>query len=159
MMIFAFLLSSLLHPFHISVTNIHYKPKEKVVQVEQRIFLDDFEDALRAYSGNKILDITEDNQENISKLVSQYLSEGFSISSGGKVIDLVYLGNEIILEENVMWCYFEAEKVKKFERFTVINSILVEKYKDQENIIHYTYPDGLKRSQRTGMENSRVVFD
>lgn len=158
MVFLIFLYSAIVHPFHLSVTNIYYKEKEKVVQVEQRIFLDDFEATLRDHTGNEKFNITEDDPEVVQQAVSNYLKEKFTLISRGKQIELNYLGNEIELDANVMWCYFEAEKVRKFDEFTVVNSVLTEKFDDQENIIHYTFPSGKKRSERTGPGKTKVTF-
>lgn len=153
------LMAGILHPFHLSVTNIYFKPKEKVVQVEQRLFLDDLEEALKDYTDNIYLNLSDDDQEEVKALLAKYLSENFWIESRGKKIPLEYLGHEFELKENVVWCYFEAQKVKKFESFSVKNKLLLEKFDDQENIIHYTDPEGNKRSERTGIKNSMAYFE
>lgn len=158
MVFLVFLYAAVIHPFHLSVTNIYYKEKEKVVQVEQRLFLDDLEAALRDFTGYENFNITEADPQIRNEIVSKYLTEKFTITSKGKKLDLAYLGNEIELQENVMWCYFEAEKVKKFEAFSVENSLLVEKFEDQENIIHYTFPSGKKLSERTSISKTLVNF-
>lgn len=151
------LIGGWLHPFHVSVTNIYFKADEKVVQVEQSIFLDDFEEALRDYSGNQKLDITEGDREVINVLVKKYLAEHFKITVDGKTFPIVYLGNEIELDANVMWCYYEAEKVKNFTSFKVMNDLLTEKFSDQENIIHHKTANGTK-SERTGASKKWVAF-
>jgi hypothetical protein len=151
------LVSGWLHPFHVSVSSILYKSDQKVVQVEQSIFLDDFEEALRDYSGNQKLDITEDDRAVINDLVKRYVTEHFQITVAGKALPLVYLGNEIELDDNVMWCYFEAEKVKSFGSFKVMNDLLTEKFSDQENIIHFKSASGTK-SERTGASKKWASF-
>jgi Zn-dependent metalloprotease len=151
------LIGSWFHPFHVSVSNIIYKADQKVLQVEQSIFLDDFEEALRDFSGNQKLDITEDDSEAINALVKKYLSQHFKVTVDDKSIQMAYLGNEIILDDNVMWCYYEAEKIKSFGSFKVMNDLLTEKFSDQENIIHYKTPSGTK-SQRTGAAKKWAAF-
>jgi len=149
---------SWVHPFHISVTNIYYKEKEKVMQVEQRIFLDDLEEALRDYSGNQKLDIIEDDQKELKELIKKYLDENFSVVIKGKPVNLVFLGMEQEIDQNVLWCYYEAEKVKKFESFEVMNSTLTEKFSDQENIVHYD-PKGNTISERAGIGKVWLAFE
>lgn len=149
---------SWLHPFHISVTTIYYKEKEKVMQVEQRIFLDDFEEVLRAYSGNQKLDIIENDQNELKKLIKKYLAENFLVMIKNKPVKLVFLGMEKELDQNVLWCYYEAERVKKFKSFRVMNSVLTEKFSDQENIIHYD-PKGKTISQRAGNGKIWLEFE
>lgn len=131
------LLFSWIHPFHLSVTNIYYKEKEKIIQVEHRIFLDDLEEALRDYSGIEELDIIEGDQKKLNELITKYLNEKLSLVIKEKSVDLVFIGKELELEQNVLWCYFEAERVKKFDTFRVRHSVLIEKFLDQENIVNY----------------------
>ena len=92
-------------------------------------------------------------------MVKGYLLENFEIQSNGKKLDLNYLGYEMELKENVMWCYFEASKVRKFDGFTVKNKALVEKFSDQENIVHYNHPNGDIQSERAGKKKSVVEFE
>ena len=158
MMILVFLIAGALHPFHLSVTNIYFKPNEKVVQVEQRIFLDDFEEALKDYTDDIYFNITEGDKDKVKKILTEYLNENFYIMSKDKKIPLEYLGNEIDLAENVMWVYWEAEKVRKLESFRVTNKLLIEKFPDQENIIHYISPNGDKKSERTLDGKSSIQF-
>lgn len=153
----ALFIVTLIHPFHISVTNIYYKEKEKIMQVEQRIFLDDLEEALQDYSGNEKLDIIADDQGELQELIEQYLAENFTITIKEKPVNLVFLGMEQEADQNVLWCYYEAEKVKKFDSFRVMNSTLTEKFSDQENIIHFD-PKGNTISERTGLGREWAEF-
>ena len=49
----------LAHPFHVSVSDIKYKEEQKAIQISTRIFLDDLEVALQAFTGNEALDIVD----------------------------------------------------------------------------------------------------
>lgn len=137
-----------LHPFHVSVSTVYFKPNEKVVQVEQSIFLDDLELALRAHTGNDKLNVTEDDPEEIKKHLRTYLKDRFKIKTEAGELPLVFLGNEPDLQANVMWCYWEAEGVNKLDGLKVLNTLLTETFDDQENIIHYR-AGGKTRSERT----------
>ena len=152
------LLFSWVHPFHLSVTNIYYKEKEKIIQVEHRIFLDDLEEALRDYSGTEKLDIIEDDQENLNRLITEYLNERLAIVVKEKTIDLVFIGKEVELDQNVLWCYFEAQKVKKFDAFKVRQSVLLEKFSDQENIVNYD-PKGNTLTHRSNKKKEWLEFN
>lgn len=144
----AILLSGWLHPFHVSVTNVYYKADQKVVQMEVRIFLDDLEKALRGYSGDEKLNVTEGNPKYISRVLNAYLQEKISLVSDSKTLGLSFIGNEPELSTNVMWCYFEVRDVREFSGFRVRNTVLFEEFDDQENIIHYRKAGGTN-SERT----------
>lgn len=149
---------SWVHPFHVSVTNVYYKEKEKVIQVEQRLFLDDFEEVLRDYSGNLKLDIIKEDQSTLKELVKNYLTENFTLTIKGKPVKLVLIGMEKELDQNVLWCYYEADKIRKFDSFRVMNSALTEKFPDQENIVHYD-PKGNTISKRAGNGKVWLKFE
>lgn len=123
------------HPFHVSVCNIHFKPGERVVQVEYRIFLDDFEAALQRYSGDAHLNIVRMDPEMRAALADRYLKSRFSLSIRQREADLEFIGHE--LEEQVIWMYYEIQKVKHFDQVQVRNVVLFEIYDDQENIVHF----------------------
>jgi hypothetical protein len=138
-MITVFVLSiiSLIHPFHVSVTDIKYKEEKKSMQISTRIFLDDLELALRSYSGNEKLDIVAQAQtDSVQETLEQYLLEKVKLwDEKGREYSLSYVGSEI--EEDVMWCYLEIEKVKKFKQIKMRNSLLHEVWSDQENLVHF----------------------
>ncbi len=121
------------HPFHISVTEIVYKPKDKVVQVSVRLFLDDFEETLRGFTGDELLDIMEADETLLNQQVEKYLEKNFSLQ-GKKPIELEYLGFEY--DRDVMWCYLEGTKVKNLSTLQVTSSIMTEVFPDQENLVH-----------------------
>ena len=60
------LFQSVFHPFHVSVSDIKYKEDQKAIQISTRIFLDDLELALRAFTGNEKLDIMDEKSWNLA---------------------------------------------------------------------------------------------
>lgn len=74
----------------------------------------------------------------------------------GKPFEVHYVGAEI--EEDVMWCYLEIEKVKKLKQVKVSNSVLHEVWADQENMVHFRAFDKVK-SARLFKGESTYVFD
>ena len=140
-------LLTLMHPFHVSVSDIKYKEDQKAIQVSTRIFLDDLELALQEYTGDDKLDIMkEDRWEFINENLKKYVLEKMVMTDAkGKRYELNYIGAEI--EEEVMWCYLEIEKVKKLQSVTVTNKILHEVWSDQENLVHFRAFDKVKSAR------------
>ncbi|WP_370088598.1 DUF6702 family protein [Ekhidna sp.] len=128
---------SLMHPFHVSVSDIKYKEEKKAIQISTRIFLDDLELALRAYTGNETLDILKkENWDFVNENLKPYMLERITLwDEKDREYELNYIGAEI--EDDVMWCYIEIQKVKKLERVRVKNTLLHEVWGDQENLIHF----------------------
>lgn len=141
------LLLTVMHPFHVSVSDIKFKEDQKAIQVSTRIFLDDLELALQSYSGDEKLDIMDESKwEFINQTLEKYLLEKVVMKDGkGRNYTLQYVGAEI--EEEVMWCYLEVEKVKKLQSVTVTNKILHEVWADQENLVHFRAFDQVKSAR------------
>lgn len=141
------LLNAGLHPFHVSVSDIKFKEDQKAIQISTRIFLDDLELAIRAHSGDDKLDITDDSKwDFINKNLETYLLERIRLwDEKDRAYELNYVGAEI--EEDVMWCYLEVEKVKSIEQVKVFNNILHEVWADQENLVHFRAFDDVKSAR------------
>ncbi len=138
------------HPFHISVTEIRYKPKEKVVQVSVRLFLDDFEETLQGFTGDEYLDIMQADETLLNQEVEKYLKENFSMQ-GKKPIELEYLGFEY--DRDVMWCYLEGTKVKNLTMLKVRSTVMTEIFPDQENLVHIRREGKVKSLRLTRSKN------
>lgn len=132
-----------MHPFHVSVSDIKYKEDQKAIQISTRIFLDDLEIALRSYSGNEKLNITAKEEWGlVNDQLKNYVLENLKLSDNKGELKANYIGAEI--ENDVMWMYIEIEKVRKLNTVKVWNSLLVEIYNDQENIVHFRAFDKVK---------------
>lgn len=149
---------SLIHPFHVSVSDIKYKPEQKAIQISTRIFLDDLELALQAYSGNESLDITDQtNWTLVNDQLKKYTIERIQLwDERGRSFMLNYVGAE--MERDVMWVYLEVGKVKKLNKIKVSNTILHEVWGDQENLVHFRAFDDVK-SARLYKGDETFVFD
>lgn len=149
-----------LHPFHVSVSDIKFKEDKKAIEISTRIFLDDLELALREFSGNEALDIVEKTSwDSVNVHLEKYLLERIALfNAKGDNYDIKYVGAEI--EEDVMWCYLEIEKVKKLRSVTVTNSILHETWADQENLVHFRAFDGVKSARLyKGQETKKFTWE
>lgn len=123
-----------IHPFHISVTEILHKPKDKVIQMTIRLFQDDLEQGLREFTGNEDLDILKkEDAESLKEIIGKYVLQNLNLTTK-KELSLNYLGFEY--DNDVLYCYIESVKVKPFDQLTISNTILTSTYKDQENLVH-----------------------
>lgn len=123
-----------IHPFHISVTEILHKPKDKVIQMTIRLFQDDMEQGLREFTGNEDLDILKkEDEEYLKDIIGKYVLKNLKLTTK-KELSLNYLGFEY--DNDVLYCYIESVKVKPFDQLTISNTILTSTYEDQENLVH-----------------------
>lgn len=144
---FIWLLTSFVHPFHVSVASIRYASEEKSLQITMKIFADDLEEALNKppYRDEEDPFVDVLNPENIdvlSQKVEQYIRENFEITLNGAPAETAFLGFEI--EDMAMWCYLEVRDVEKVKNIRVRNTVLINTYDDQVNIVHVDYHDQVK---------------
>ena len=122
----------LVHPLHISVTEIEYNEMVQALQIISRIFVE--QDILNPKQG-----LTT------KQLVADYLKDHLKIKLDGKAQTMNFLGYE---EENfALICYIEIEKVKDFKIIEVENTVITETFDDQSNLVHITYKGPVKSTR------------
>jgi hypothetical protein len=143
------------HPFHVSVCDIEFNKEAKALQVSQRMFLDDLEITLnKRYNQRLVID----DPGTISlrdSLLANYLSESLIIIVNGKTHTGNYLGSEI--EEDGLWCYIEFEGIRKLKSIEIINTVLLETFDDQANIIHFATGDYEKSTKLDRARQSVII--
>lgn len=132
--IFFFLYFVLIHPLHLSVSDIDHNPEAKTLEITQRLFADDLEDALRQFSGEKVDVLNPADPEHLKELIGEYVQQHFIISLNEQPQALHYLGYE--QEEDAMWLYFQLTEVPDFSSIGVKNTVFFEMFDDQTNIIN-----------------------
>lgn len=153
-LLYSFLL--LLHPIHLSVSEINYSEKDKALQITSRIFLDDLELSIRNQRKQPDLDILEPGAGlTTEQLISNYVLKNFTVKLDGKLQKLNFLGFE--REDPAVICYIEIENVKKFKTIEVKNEVIMETHDDQSNLIHVTYKGPVKSLRLMRDKSSDVL--
>lgn len=125
----------LVHDFHISVCEIEYDEKSQSLEMTHRIFLDDLETTLVDWSGDESVDVYNPKDEKeLNKLIGKYLLEKFTVKVNGNNNSMVFIGAES--EDDIMYCYIELPKVEKLQSIHILNTILMDKFEDQINMVH-----------------------
>lgn len=132
--IFLYVYFGLFHPLHLSVCEITHNSVANSLEITQRIFADDLEDALRNRFGRKVDVYKPDDPETLSEMIGDYVQQNFRISLDGRPIQLNYLGYET--EEDAIWVYLEVPKVKNFKKISVRNTVFFEMFDDQLNLMN-----------------------
>ena len=115
----------LIHPMHVSVSEINFSEKDKALQITSRIFIDDLELSIRNKRREPELDILQPkNGQTTDQLVGEYLKGHFKIKLDGKIQKVKVLGHET--EGAALICYLEIESVKRFKS--------IEKQKSMQSI-------------------------
>lgn len=138
----------LLHPIHVSVTEIEYNEKNKSLEIISRIFIDDLELSIRSRTQNEMLDLLHPaNGLTTDQLVSDYLHDHLRVKVDGKSPKINYIAHEI--DDLAMVCYLEIEGVRKVKTIEITNSVIQETHADQSNLVHVTYRSPVKSMRLT----------
>lgn len=148
--IFFISLITLVHPLHISVTEITLDEKENELEIMMRVFTDDLEAAIRNEKNNPDLSLVNPPNTTLDKIAWDYLQTKFKITANGEQLNLKYLGHE--KDEDVIVFYVQVQPAKKFETISITNSIITELYDDQSNLVNVTIGE-ITRSLRLMRNN------
>lgn len=134
--------SFFLHDFHTSISEAEYNESNKTFEVSLRVFTNDFEEALA--QKNKIKNLKLDKNSKYNDLIEAYIKDNFYFTdSKNKKLPLNFVGKE--LDVDVTWIYFEIPFNKYNSGYSITNSVLVELFDDQVNLVNLKYK-GLKKT-------------
>ena len=128
------LAASAVHDFHVSISKIYLNPESKKLEVMIKLFTDDLSTTLDSFSGKKMNLGTQEEPSSANDELMRYVESGFGIKVNEKQIVLNYLGKE--KEDDATWVYLESEKVGRIKSITVTNTLLIEMFDDQANLIN-----------------------
>ena len=124
-----------LHEFYVSISYMEYDSERKAIEVQKKIFFDDFEIALKKKNNLDKFDILNSKTELVDNYIEAYLKENVSFEVNDKVYDINYLGHEYI--NGTINCYYEVLKVKKIKNIIITDRSLFSSFDEQENLIYF----------------------
>tara|TARA_B100000497_G_scaffold118460_1_gene144778 strand:- start:1755 stop:2258 length:504 start_codon:yes stop_codon:yes gene_type:complete len=136
------LLSTSLHEYHLSNTEIRYNEEESALQIITRIFIDDLEETLRKNGHSGLFLCTEREPEHAEALIADYLEKNLLIKVDGKAQKFSYLGKEISDDLIAAWCYLEILDITPTIKIEVENNVLLDSFDDQKNIVNVKTDSG-----------------
>lgn len=123
------------HEFHLSKAIVKHNAAEKAVQISLHLFIDDFEDALKARGIDSLFMCTKMESEEADKYIYLYLQDRLKFKVGENDVLFDYLGKEISEDLQGVWVYLEAYDVETINNITVTNQLLTEIFDDQQNMM------------------------
>ena len=123
-----------IHKFYVSVTQINYAEEQKSLQIISRLFIDDMEKVLKERYDAEIRLGSEEDTEKVDKLLQKYLRQKLKIEVNDEEKPLVFIGKEY--ENDLLLCYLEISDISSLQTITVTNSILMDVFEEQQNIVH-----------------------
>ena len=145
------------HEFHLSLTEIRHNSESRSIEVSIKLFTDDLLVALEQAGAPKMELGTENEPPEANELIESYLKAHFKLMVNGKPTKFTYLGKEAELDAT--WCFVEVKDVKKVQTIEVQNTLLLEAFDDQTNMVNLNI-NGRKKSglARNGSKNLKFEF-
>lgn len=132
------------HKFYLSNTSIEFNAQTRAIEITSKIFTDDLEHAIEAqcYRYNSLYPQTPE----VFELVKKYIGDKISLQVGGRNVVLNFLGYSVDNDMTTLFIegnYFEPNQV------IINNTILLELYADQQNILDVRWSGQSKREYFT----------
>ena len=121
------------HKFYIAIYQIEYAQEKKMIQITSRIFIDDINDVLEKKYQKKTHIGDKNQSADDVVLMNKYISENFSIKVNGQSKPFQYVSSEV--ESNIIVGYYKITDVSKIKTLEVKNTILMDLFPEQQNII------------------------
>lgn len=133
------------HEFHVSKALVEFNESEQALQVSMHLFIDDLEEGLQLGGVQETLNLcTSKEHENAEAYLSEYLKKKFKILVNEELLDFEFLGKEPSEDLIGIWCYLEITNISSINAIQIENSILLEAFEDQKNIISLIGPNKKK---------------
>lgn len=152
-----FIWKSVFHPFFISLTEMRFNPENKRIEIAQKIFWDDLEVALGNEFDEKVDFLNPKDKVKLDSQLKSYLLKHNQVTVNGKALTLNYLGYEI--DEDAAWFYLESSSTEVPKSVEVKNTILLDDFNGQQNIVHVYNQSKSPRSLLLGKGEEKGKID
>jgi hypothetical protein len=133
---FIFLLTTSfsIHKFSTALFKIEHNAPKKRLEITARIFVDDLNVAIATKFKRKSNIGSNLETEEDLVFLKKYMAEKLLVIVNGKPISIEFLSKET--ENNVLICYFNGNNIPKIKTFEIKNSVLIDEFENQQNIVH-----------------------
>lgn len=127
-----------MHDFHLSKCDINFNTEEGSLQIGMHLFVDDLE-AVLSLQGHDGLNLCTDKElPHAEQVVFDYINRHFGIWDDDVKIETEWIGKEASDDLAGIWCYFEITGVSTENELQLQNTIMLELFDDQRNIVKVT---------------------
>jgi hypothetical protein len=144
------------HPFYVTVTEINYNEKEKLIEISCKMFSDDLEKELTKYSHHDIDLSKPANKTQNEKTISDYVQKHLQIAIDGNQVGLQFVGTEN--ESDATWSYFQVNNIAGLKKIEINNSLMYESFQSETNLIHVMVK-GKRKSAKLDEPETKASFN
>lgn len=131
-----------LHDFHVSKCLVEYNAADKALQISLHVFVDDLEEALRQQGYDNLQIGTTKEHPQAEDYLRGYLQKSFHVEVDDRPLVVNLLGKELSDDYLAVWCYLEITGIENFHKLKLSNTILMELFDDQTNMVTVKGPAG-----------------
>lgn len=122
----------ILHPLHVTLTNVETIENNTKCEITIKIFKDDFETVIQNYSGVTLNLGTKEEIDSIENHFMPYINDKFSIIFDGEKMDLTFINRKENFE--AIWITLNC-KYYNVSNIKIKNKLLIDLYEDQKNLV------------------------
>lgn len=130
------------HKFYLSLINVEYKAEQETIQITMRVFIDDLQKVINETNDTFIELGVKDEVKDSNNLINNYIGNNFKVIIDSKETAFKYLGKEY--DNDIVFLYLEVTDVKKINTIEIQNTMLMDYFSTQKNIIKLNINDKKK---------------
>ena len=121
------------HKYYLSLTQIEYNETANSVEIIINVFVDDIEDAINdIYKIDARLDTKKEIKE-VDSFYLKYLKNHVKFKIDGKNVSYNFIGKEY--EYDAVFFYLEIPNITSVKNIVVENTVLIQHFPTQQNLI------------------------
>jgi len=123
------------HPVHVSMTSLDVDAQRHEIRITQKMYTEDFS-LLFYHLYEKNIRFTEgkDLTENERALVASYMDSAFVLEAGKNRLPLIFAGKE--QDGESIWMHYTSTLPgEKIKALTLTNTLLLQLFEDQTNLV------------------------
>lgn len=148
--------SEVRHDFHVGITEIRYTEESQTYQITIQLFTHDLEAAILSASGDTLRLGTRYETMDSDSVIFNYAADKFSIKADGKILKLTKIGRETLSDDET-FIYLESERIKPQDALLVKNTLLMEIFTNQTQIINVAQSGKMRSTTLSGKNLSEII--
>ena len=131
-----FNINEIIHESYTSIAEVNFSKEKSMIEISLELTAHDISYLFEKEKLGSLKPIIKDGNEYFNdELLKNYINKHFKIFSNNKLIPLVFLGNEINLDGELL-VYMEAKMKKPLQSVEIINDLLITSFPNQQNIVN-----------------------
>ncbi len=155
--IFLLLISSWLHPVHVSLLNVDLNTNSGDISVAFKFFSDDFETIIFQRYGTQLDIKNQTDPGDKIQSINKYLNETFKLEINGTRIE-GWKYDRTEMNQQAIWLFYNAGYNGKLKSVNVTYESMMDLFEDQTNLVIVAY-DEVQNGYRLNNKNRNISIN